>query len=90
MIPKKRQPYLWVVELLSKEKNMCQMSAVLEHDGEIELIKENITKLDVLAKGVKIVTLFEGETEFTDMSIHHIDFMAGKVFLTKNDRVAGD
>lgn len=69
---------------------MCQMSAVLERDGEIELIKENITKLDVLAKGVKIGTLFEGETEFADMSIHHIDFMAGKVFLKKIDIAVGE
>ena len=69
---------------------MCQMSAVLEHDGEFELIKENITRLDVLTKGVKIGTLFEGETEFTDMSIHHIDFMAGKVFLKKIDIAVGE
>ena len=69
---------------------MCQMSAVLEHDGGIELIKENITRLDVLAKGIKIGTLFEGETEFTEMSIHHIDFMSGKVFLKKIDLAVGE
>jgi predicted RNA-binding protein len=63
---------------------MCQMSAVVEHDGEIELIMENITRLDVLAGGVKISSLFEGETELAEMAVHHIDFLAGKVFLQKS------
>jgi predicted RNA-binding protein len=62
---------------------MCQMSAVVERDGKVELLKENITRLDVLAKGVTISTLFEGPTEFIGMGVHHIDFLAGKVFLQK-------
>jgi predicted RNA-binding protein len=62
---------------------MCQMSAVVEHDGKVELVKENVTRLDVLTKGIRISTLFEGVTELTDMTIHHIDFLAGKVFLKK-------
>jgi predicted RNA-binding protein len=60
------------------------MSAVMEHDGKIELIMENITRLDVLTQGVKMSSLFEGETEFTDMTVHHIDFLGGKVFLEKS------
>lgn len=62
---------------------MCQMSAVVEHDGKVELIKENVTRLDVLSKGVRISTLFEGAIELSDMALHHIDFLAGKVFLQK-------
>lgn len=62
---------------------MCQMSAVVEHDGKVELVKENITRLDVIAKGVKISTLFEVPTELIGMAIHHIDFLTGKVFLQK-------
>ncbi|MDR3631233.1 MAG: CooT family nickel-binding protein [Desulfocapsaceae bacterium] len=62
---------------------MCQMSAVIEHDGKTELVKENITRLDVLAKGVRISTLFEGPTELSDLAIHYIDFLTGKVFLQR-------
>ena len=62
---------------------MCQMSAVVERDGKVELVKENITRLDVLEKGVRISTLFEGPAELVGMTIHHIDFLTGKVFLQK-------
>jgi predicted RNA-binding protein len=62
---------------------MCQMSAVVECDGKVELVKENITRLDVLEKGVRISTLFEGPAEFIGMAVHHIDFLTGKVFLQK-------
>lgn len=62
---------------------MCQMSAVLEHDGRVETVKENITRLDVLAKGVKISTFFEEPIELTGMVVHHIDFLKGKIFLQK-------
>jgi len=63
---------------------MCQTSVVMERDGKVELVKENVTRLDVLAKGVRISTLFEGVTDLTDMTIHHIDFLAGKVYLKKD------
>jgi len=62
---------------------MCQMSAVVERDGKVELVKENITRLDVLSTGIRISTLFEGPTELVGMTIHHIDFLTGKVFLQK-------
>ncbi len=62
---------------------MCQMSAVVEREGKVELLKENIVRLDMLATGVRISTLFEGPTELVGMTIHHIDFLTGKVFLQK-------
>jgi predicted RNA-binding protein len=62
---------------------MCQMSAVVENDGKIELVKENITRMDVVAKGVKISTLFEEPMELPGLAIHYIDFLAGKVILHK-------
>ena len=62
---------------------MCQMSAVVEQNGKFELVKENVTHLDVFDKGVKIKTLFEGSTELADMKIDHIDFLAGKIVLQK-------
>jgi predicted RNA-binding protein len=60
---------------------MCQMSAVVEREGKVETLKENVTRLEVLAAGVKISTLFEGSMEIKGMTIHHIDFLSGKVFL---------
>jgi predicted RNA-binding protein len=60
---------------------MCQMSAVMECNGKVELLKENITRLDVIAKGVRISTLFEEPTELIGLAVHHIDFLTGKVFL---------
>jgi predicted RNA-binding protein len=62
---------------------MCQMSAVIDSEGKVEVLKENITRLDMLTTGVRISTLFEGPAELTGMTIHHIDFLAGKVFLQK-------
>ena len=62
---------------------MCQMSAVVEHEGKSEVIMDNITRLDVLGRGVRIRTLFEGPTELDGMAIHHIDFLTGKVFLQR-------
>ena len=62
---------------------MCQMSAVFEHEGKVELVKENIIRLDMLPTGVRISTLFEGPTEIVGMGVHHIDFLNGKVFLQK-------
>lgn len=62
---------------------MCQMNAVVERDGKEELVQENLTRLDVLTKGIRISSLFEGVTELTDMTVDYIDFMAGKVFLQK-------
>ena len=62
---------------------MCQMNAVIEREGKEELIKENLTRLDLLSTGVRISTLFEGPTELAGMTIHHIDFLKGKVFLRK-------
>ena len=62
---------------------MCQMSAVIEQDGKMELVRENIVRLDVLTEGVRISTLFEGPTELNGVTVDHIDFLEGKVFLHK-------
>ncbi len=69
---------------------MCQMSAVVEQDGKFELVKENVTRVDVLGKGIKIKTLFEGSMELTNMAIDHIDFLAGKIFLHKKEALDGE
>ncbi len=62
---------------------MCEMRVIVEQEGKEELLKENITKLEVLTNGVKVSSLFEGPTELRDMVIDYIDFTAGKVVLEK-------
>ncbi len=62
---------------------MCEMRVIVEHEGKEELLKENITKLEVLTNGVKVSSLFESPTELRDMVIDYIDFTAGKVVLEK-------
>ncbi len=62
---------------------MCEMRIVMEEDGKEELLSENITKLEVLANGIKVNSLFAGPTEIQDMVIDYIDFTAGKVVLAK-------
>lgn len=62
---------------------MCQMSIFLKEGEKEELLKEDITKLEVLDKSIRVSTLFEGPTELPDLVVKHIDFNAGKVFLEK-------
>lgn len=62
---------------------MCQTSVLLEKNGTEELLLENVTALEVLDKGVKITTLFEGAQEFSGVAIRRIDFSGGKVYLYK-------
>ncbi len=62
---------------------MCQTSVVMEKNGGEEVLLENVTSLEVLEKGLKITTLFEGAQEFLGVAIRRIDFTGGKVFLYK-------
>ena len=62
---------------------MCQTSVLMEKDGTEELLLENVTTLEVLVKGLKITTLFEGAQELVGVAIRRIDFTGGKVFLYK-------
>lgn len=60
---------------------MCQMSVVVEKDGQEELLGENVTGLEVKGDGLVITTLFEGSKELQDLTIGRIDFSGGKVYL---------
>lgn len=59
---------------------MCQMSVVLDHDGQQEKVMENVTLLEVVPEGVRISTLFE-EPKIVAGRVQRIDFMAGTVTL---------
>lgn len=62
---------------------MCQMSIFVKNGGKEELLKENVTNLEILDKSIRVSSLFEGSTDLDDMILRRIDFNAGKVFLEK-------
>jgi len=62
---------------------MCQCSIYVKNGEREELLKENITKLEISGKGLNVSTLFEGATEFSDMVLRQIDFSAGRVVVEK-------
>jgi predicted RNA-binding protein len=43
---------------------------------------ENVTRLEVLEQGIAVGTLFEGSREIDGAALRHIDFLAGKVYLS--------
>lgn len=60
---------------------MCQVSVYVKRGENEELLKEDITKLELTGTSLKISTLFEGMTEFSDLQLRCIDFSAGKILL---------
>ena len=62
---------------------MCQMNIVLQEGEKEEILKEDITTLEVLENALRVSTLFEGPTELNNMAIRKIDFSGGKVILEK-------
>lgn len=62
---------------------MCQMSVFVKDGEKEELFQENVTRMEILDKGVRINTLFEGPADISDMRVDHIDFSAGRIVLNK-------
>lgn len=62
---------------------MCQTNVVLEQGDTEELLRENVTAIEVIDNGLNIATLFEGPKEYPGVAIHRIDFNEGKVYLHK-------
>ena len=65
---------------------MCQMSVVLEHDGEQEKIMDNVTNLEVTGEGVLVSTLFEEPKLVKSAWVKNIDFLGGKVILDSKNK----
>jgi predicted RNA-binding protein len=63
---------------------MCQVSAFVKDGKKEDLLRENVTSLEMLDDGIRVSTLFEGSADFQDLSLHHIDFSAGRIILSKN------
>lgn len=62
---------------------MCQVSAFVKDGDKEELLRENVTSMEMLGDGVRVSTLFEGPADYHELSLHHIDFSAGRVILTR-------
>ncbi len=64
---------------------MCQVSIYVCQGSSEELVKENITQLELIEGGVRVKTLFEGDCELGKTTLKHIDFSAGKIVLEKQE-----
>lgn len=62
---------------------MCQVSAYIKSGEQQELVKENVTRLEMLKNGLRIGTLFEGTVDLEGMVVDHIDFTNGRLILEK-------
>jgi len=60
---------------------MCQISAVVERNGEQETVMESVTALEVIDNGVVLSTFFEEPKTIHDVVIEKIDFLGGAVVL---------
>lgn len=68
---------------------MCQMSVVLEKNGEQELVMKNVAKLEAAAEGIWVSALFEEPKVVPNARVKIIDFMAGLVTLEPLTAAAG-
>ncbi len=62
---------------------MCQISVVVEKNGEQKTVMENVTSLQVTEEGVVLTTFFEEPLSVPDVAITRIDFLGGKVILNR-------
>ena len=69
---------------------MCQISAVVERNGEQETVMESVTALEVVDNGVILSTFFEEPKKIPDVVIQKIDFLGGAVVLKAARREAGE
>jgi len=60
---------------------VCQMTVLLEKDGQEELVAEQASLLETVENGVRIDTLFEEPQVVEGVLVARIDFLAGKVIL---------
>jgi predicted RNA-binding protein len=64
---------------------MCQVSAFVKNGDNEELLRENVTTMEILGDGIRMSTLFEGPTNYHELALHHIDFSAGRVVLMRKE-----
>jgi len=62
---------------------MCQMKIILKQGDNEEVVLENASMLEVIGKGVKVSALFEQPKIIQGAEVHSIDFLNGRVTVTK-------
>jgi predicted RNA-binding protein len=65
---------------------MCQISVVVENNGDQEAIMDNVTSLQVTDEGVVLTTFFEEPLSVPDVVVSRIDFLGGKVVLNREQK----
>ncbi|MCL7486763.1 MAG: CooT family nickel-binding protein [Desulfobulbaceae bacterium] len=65
---------------------MCQISVVIENNGDQEGVMDNVTSLQVTDEGVVLTTFFEEPLSVPDVVISRIDFLGGKVVLNREQK----
>ncbi len=64
---------------------MCQASIILKQDDTNQVVLENAAHLEVTDQGVWVASLFDPPKLVPGASILSIDFLSGKVILTRRD-----
>lgn len=60
---------------------MCQMSVVLEKDGERQVIMESVILLEAKEGGIEVSTLFDPPKLVPQAMVKKMDFSSGTVTL---------
>lgn len=62
---------------------MCQMSVMLEKEGEDELLMESASLLESGPEGIRLISLFDPPRLIPGVQVVRIDFLNSKVVLGK-------
>ncbi|MFH1021714.1 MAG: CooT family nickel-binding protein [Pseudomonadota bacterium] len=62
---------------------MCQMRVILEQDGNEAVVAESASLLEVSEDGIRISTLFEEPQFIPGAAVRAIDFLNGRVTVTR-------
>ena len=60
---------------------MCQITVLIEKEGQQEKVGEGVTSLEVSDQGIVLNTFFDEPQLVVDVAIKRIDFLGGKVIL---------
>ena len=67
---------------------MCQITVVVEREGDRQPVMESVTRLEVTGEGVVLSTFFEEPLLVPGVNIKSIDFMGGAVVLAPDEKQA--
>lgn len=62
---------------------MCQMRVIFIQDGSETDVAENASLLEVVGDGIRISALFEEPRFIKNAAVHSIDFLNGRVTVTR-------